>query len=98
MEIEWDEEKDRQNRAKHGVGLGDAALMDWGHANFEVDDRFDYGEERVVAYGLIDDRLHVCVFVDRHGVRRIISLRKANKREILHYVVRKSAPIDEQGR
>lgn len=46
------------------------------------DERMDYGERRQVAYGLIRDRLFVCVFTDRGEIRRVISLRKANSREI----------------
>jgi uncharacterized DUF497 family protein len=57
MEFECDEKKDAQNRAKHGVGLGDAALMDWHLAPREVDDRRNYGEARVRAYVTMDRRL-----------------------------------------
>jgi hypothetical protein len=50
-----------------------------------VDDRFDYGEMRQVAFGFVNDRLFACVYVDRNGERRIISLRKANQREAKRY-------------
>jgi uncharacterized DUF497 family protein len=50
-----------------------------------IDDRFDYGEARNVAFGLINGRLFACVYADRHGERRVISLRKANKREVMRY-------------
>jgi uncharacterized DUF497 family protein len=46
------------------------------------DDRFGYAEVREVAFGLIDDRLFVCVCADRGAERRVISLRKANRREV----------------
>jgi uncharacterized protein len=85
MEIEWDEGKDAANRAKHGVSLGEAVHLDWAGAKYQTDDRRSYGETRVVAFALIAGRLHVCVFVNRSGSRRIISLRKANKREIRNY-------------
>jgi uncharacterized DUF497 family protein len=49
------------------------------------DDRFVYGETRLIARGLINGRLFVCVFTDRGKARRIISLRKANRREIDAY-------------
>jgi uncharacterized DUF497 family protein len=42
-------------------------------------------ETRITAIGYIGDRLHVAVFVDRDGSRRIISLRKANQREAKNY-------------
>ena len=85
MEIDWDEEKDAVNRAKHGVRLRDAARLEWDRAIYEIDDRFDYGEDRAVAYAYVGKRLYACVFTDRGQVRRIILLRKANKREIMHH-------------
>ncbi len=50
-----------------------------------TDDRFDYGEVRKVAFGLINDRPFVCVYADREAERRVISLRKANRREVKRY-------------
>ncbi len=50
-----------------------------------ADDRFDYGEVREIAVGFIQDRLFVCVYADRDTTRRVISLRKANKREVKRY-------------
>ena len=81
MRYEWDSAKDRQNIAKHGISLGAAELLFDGAERVSRDERFEYGERRMVARGLIAGRLFVCVFVDRGGVRRIISLRKANRRE-----------------
>lgn len=81
MEIEWDAAKDRANRAKHGIGLGAAARLDWTRARIEPDHRFDYSESRMIALAPLDGRLHVCVYVLRNDRIRIISLRKANSRE-----------------
>jgi len=50
-----------------------------------TDDRFEYGEVREVAFGLIGDRLFVCVYADRDEERRVISPRKANRREVMRY-------------
>jgi uncharacterized DUF497 family protein len=50
-----------------------------------VDDRFDYEEVRKIAFGLIHNRLFVCVYADREAERRGVSLRKANKREVKRY-------------
>ena len=50
-----------------------------------ADDRFEYGELRELAFGLINDRLFVCVYVDRETERRVISLRRANRREVNRY-------------
>jgi uncharacterized DUF497 family protein len=81
VEFEWDGDKDRINRARRGFGLGLAMLLFNGSERIELDTRFDYGEERSVATGVIQGRVFVCVFTDRGDVRRIISLRRANRRE-----------------
>jgi uncharacterized protein len=82
MQIEWDEEKDAQNRAKHGVGLGDAVRLEWGKAFEQRDSRFEYGEIRVKTLAPLNGRIFVCICTLRDGLRRIISLRKANPREV----------------
>ncbi len=81
--IEFDPAKDRVNRAKHGIGLALAALMfeDDILVHEMPDERRDYGEPRMIAYGLIMGRAVVCVYTWRGSARRIISLRKANGRE-----------------
>jgi len=43
--------------------------------------RFDYGEQRLWAFGRIRDRLYVLTFTRRESAVRVISLRKANSRE-----------------
>jgi uncharacterized DUF497 family protein len=70
------------NRAKHGVSLALDEILLAGPYAATNDDRFDYGEVRQIAFGLIGGRLFVCVYVDRPAERRVISLRKANKREV----------------
>jgi hypothetical protein len=81
----FDPVKDASNQAKHGVPLRLAEILFAGPHVSVSDDRFDYGEAREIAFGLIQDRLFVCVFVDRTAERRVISLRKANKREVKRY-------------
>lgn len=85
MRIEFDAEKDGANRENHGVSLGEAALLDWTAAFVKEDSRKDYGEKREIGYGPIGNRLYCVVFVRRHDVFRIISLRKANRREVQAY-------------
>ncbi len=85
MRIVFDPEKDATNLSKHGVSLA-AAQLDWDAALAWIDDRADYGELRTVALVPIGDRLFFVAFVDRDEARRIISLRRANRREINHYV------------
>jgi uncharacterized DUF497 family protein len=86
VHIVFDPEKDATNLSKHGVSLGAAAQLDWDAALAWIDDRADYGELRIVALAPIGDRLFFVVFVDRDEARRIISLRRANRREANHYV------------
>jgi len=85
MQIQFDPAKDVINRAKHGIPLGDAALVDWETTAVWPDTRFDYDEARMNALGYIGARLHAITFVDRGSIRRIINLRKANKREEKRY-------------
>jgi uncharacterized DUF497 family protein len=92
--IEFDPAKDTTNRAKHGVSLADAALLDWSVALVRVDDRSDYRETRLVALAPASDVLFFVAFVDRSDARRIISLRKANRREVDHYVRHVQGPRD----
>lgn len=85
MQTEFDPIKDAANVEKHGVSLALASLIDWSETLCMVDDRFDYGEVREIGFTVIEQRLYVVVFVRRAEVMRIISLRKANKREIKIY-------------
>jgi len=77
----YDPTKDTANPAKHGVSLALAEVLFAGPQVSMTDDRFEYGEVRKVAFGLINDRLFVCVYA-REAERRVISLRKANIREV----------------
>jgi len=87
MEIEFDPAKDSTNIIKHGVSLQAAEGFDWDTALEREDDRYDYGEVRFVAVGLIGDRMHVLVFTEgsHEGAVRAISLRPAEKHEVRFY-------------
>ena len=86
MRIEFDPVKDAANQAKHGVSLSIAADLDWEAALVSIDERFEYGETRLMALAPATGILYYVAFVDRDEVRRIISLRPANRREVKHYV------------
>ncbi len=86
MRIEFDPAKDTGNRAKHGVSLVLACELDWEAALVWVDDRFEYDELRMIALAPRTEILYYVAFVDRGEVRRVISLRRANRREVKHYV------------
>lgn len=85
MLYEWDVRKNRANKAKHGVGFAVIEDFEWETALHALDDRQGYGEARCVAVGYIGGRLFICVYTDRGTKRRIISLRKANVREVRIY-------------
>lgn len=86
MEVTFDPAKDAANRAKHGVSLAEASRLDWDSALVWQDSRQSYGEARRSALALLGERLYFVAFVDRADGRRIISLRKANAREVKFYV------------
>lgn len=85
MKVICDAAKDAINKEKHGVSLTDAAFIDWDAALIWQDTRRDYGELRMIALAPIGERLYCAVYVDREDNRRIISLRKANYREVIQY-------------
>ena len=86
MRIEFDPVKDANNQLKHGVSLAMAAELDWDAAWVWVDERIDYNEMRMIALAPKTETLYYVAFVNRGDVRRIISLRRANRREVKHYV------------
>jgi len=86
MRIEFDPAKDAANQAKHGVSLSMAGGLDWEAALVWVDERFEYRETRMIALAPKTEILYYVAFVDCGEVRRVISLRRANRREVKHYV------------
>ncbi|SAL86462.1 hypothetical protein AWB74_07712 [Caballeronia arvi] len=85
MDITFDPAKNGSNLAKHGVELSLAARIDWSDVWFDVDDRADYLELREIGYALIDGRLYCVVYTQRGDKMHVISLRKANRREVKRY-------------
>ncbi|MDJ0864097.1 MAG: BrnT family toxin [Gammaproteobacteria bacterium] len=85
MEIEFDPEKNDRNVRERGISFEQAQDFEWDGALVWRDTRRDYSEERFIALGLIGKRLHSLVFTVRGDAVRIISLRKANRREELRY-------------
>jgi uncharacterized DUF497 family protein len=86
MRVEFDPAKDEANVAKHGVSLELARQLDWDAALVWVDDRFDYDETRMIALAPVANTLYYVAFVDRGEALRVISLRRAERREVKHYV------------
>jgi uncharacterized protein len=85
MIITFDSAKDASNLEKHNCSLADAELFEWDTAVIWQDDRYDYNEKRMIGLGYIGNRIFCVVFVDRNNTRRIISLRKANNKEVTRY-------------
>lgn len=86
MRIEFDPAKDAANQTKHGVSLAMASELGWEAALVWVDRRIEYSETRMIALAPKAEILYYVAFVDRGELRRIISLRCANRREVKHYV------------
>jgi uncharacterized DUF497 family protein len=81
MQISYDPAKRAKTLEDRGLDFEDAVWVFEG-TTVEVDDeRKDYGERRVICYGLLDGRLVVIGYTPRGEVRHIFSMRKGNDRE-----------------
>jgi len=81
MPISFDPVKRQQALAERGLDFEDAALVFAG-VTLEIEDRRrDYGEKRVICYGLLAGRMVVVGYVPRGADRHVFSMRKANDRE-----------------
>ena len=86
MRYTWDPEKNRRNKAKHRIAFEDAVRIFARRTVEFIDERFDYGEERLQAMGLLGTKIIVVTYVDRHEEeRRIISARNATPSEARIY-------------
>lgn len=94
VEITYDQAKNAANVALGRPSFEDVARFDFQTALFTVDDRRDYGEIRYRGFGFLGGRLHALVFTETAGGIRVISFRKANKREVKRYEQTCQAPID----
>ncbi len=81
MRITFDPAKRDKTLAERGLDFADAAVVFAG-VTVEIEDtRKDYGEQRIVCFGLLDGRLVVVGYTPRGADRHIFSMRKANERE-----------------
>lgn len=85
MNITYHPTKDATNLAKHGVSLALAVQLEWDTLWAKPDNRRNYGEARMIGYAILSERLYCVVFTDRGADRHVISLRKANPREVRSY-------------
>ncbi|MCF8190063.1 BrnT family toxin [Polynucleobacter sp. MG-Unter2-18] len=85
MKLSYDSAKNGSNIQKHGLSLAKASLLEWDTALEWIDGRKNYGEERRIALVLMKQRLYCIVYIELKVGIRVISLRKANVREVEKY-------------
>jgi uncharacterized protein len=85
MDFEWDENKRWINLSKHGVDFVDVPSMFDTDVVTVEDDRYNYGEQRFVTFGLLNGREIAVVHTDDGDLIRIISARRATKHEQRSY-------------
>jgi uncharacterized DUF497 family protein len=84
--FEWDKQKAERNQSKHSISFPFATrAFDDENRVTVIDHRFDYGETRYITLAKIDNRVYVVAFAIRSSSIRLISARKANKREVKRY-------------
>lgn len=81
MQFEWDDVKNEQNIAHHGIDFTRAKEIFNGPLVEFIDDRRAYGETRIIATGVAEGRELTVVYTMRVEVRRIISARRASRDE-----------------
>ena len=81
MEYQWNITKATTNIARHGISFESAMNFDWNTALIRIDDRRDYGEERRQALGFIGTELYMMVYTMRDHQIRLISVRRAHRKE-----------------
>ena len=81
MPIAFDAAKRAATLAARGLDMARAGEVLAGATLTVDDDRWEYGEERFITIGFLDEAMVVLVWTPRDGTHRIISMRKANERE-----------------
>ncbi|MBU6223895.1 MAG: BrnT family toxin [Burkholderiales bacterium] len=83
--ITWNESKRKLNLKKHGLNFVGCDAI-WDHFTVTREDRRqNYGEERLVCFGLLQAEVVVLVYTERTQGPHVISLRKAEKYEASYY-------------
>ena len=82
MQVIWDPEKRQKNLANHGLDFADAHAVFRGVVFSFEDKRRSYGEQRLVALGMLEDVVVAIAFTEPDDdLLRIISMRKATRNE-----------------
>jgi len=85
MDITFDTQKSEKNRITRNLPFELVSDFEWELAVFAEDTRFTYPEKRFIGIGYLYKRLHVICFTNTETGIRVISFRKANKREVKKY-------------
>ncbi len=85
MAITFDPAKNARNIAERGLSFERVADLEWATAVVIEDRRHDYGEPRLRVMARLDGRLHAAVVTPRGEDLRVISFRRANRREVRLY-------------
>jgi uncharacterized DUF497 family protein len=85
MAITFDPAKNARNIAERGLSFERVADFEWATAVVIEDRRHDYGEPRLRVMARLDGRLHAAVVTPRGEDLRVISFRRANRREVQLY-------------
>ena len=85
MAITFDREKNARNIAERGLSFERVAELDWDTVLIVEDDRRDYGEVRLRVIGRLGGRLYVAVVTPRGEDLRVVSFRRASRREARLY-------------
>ncbi len=86
MRYTWDDEKNRSNIKRRKIAFKDASRIFEGPTVERIDDRFDYGEIRVYAIGLVNGLEITVIYTDRdNNQRHIISAWRAEPHERRYY-------------
>ena len=81
MRVTFDPTKRTKTLAERGLDFEDAAIVFRGTTVEIEDTRRNYGEKRIICYGLLSGRLVVIGYTPRDAARHVFSMRKANDRE-----------------
>ncbi len=85
MRYTWDDTKRKNNIKKHHLDFADAEIIFEGLTLTIPDNRFDYGEDRFISFGMLDNAIVIIAHTERGDETRIISMRKASKHEEIIY-------------
>ncbi len=89
LQFEWDEAKNKLNIKRHGIAFEDVTgFLDDPGVFERLDLRENYGEDRIIAFAMVEGQVMAIVYVERGATLRIISARLATRQETNDYFKR----------